>query len=80
MNPTPRDPKERQQALTLADQGVPTVEVARRLGIPPSTVRRWIAQRANQIEAKQSFLDLRGRTSSEVQSPALKLALSGVWG
>ena len=76
---TPRKPEERQRALELAELGMSTPGIAKHLGIPPTTVRRWVYQRANQAEAKQSYLDLRGRTSTDVRDPILRFALSGAW-
>ena len=76
---TPRPDAERRRALELADLGMSPKGISQHLGVPPSTVRRWIYKRANQTEMAQSFLDLRGRTTRTVSNPTLRFALSGVW-
>ena len=74
-----RDPEDRKRVMELADIGMSPKGISRHLGIPHSTVRRWIAQRANTLNDRESFLDLRGRTSRTVSDPTLQFALSGTW-
>ena len=79
MRMTPRAQEDRKRVLELADIGTSPTGISRHLGIPKSTVRRWIAQRATTLNDRESFLDLRGRTSRAVSDPTLQFALSGTW-
>lgn len=79
MNMRPRDLEDRTRVFELADLGMSPKGIAAHLGIPPSTVRRWISQRAARQNAAENFLDLRGRTARTVSNPTLQFALSGAW-
>ncbi len=84
MAPKPRPNKDEEQILVLGliAQGQPIKRIAREIGIPRSTIRRWWREheaRRLDTEDGHDVLDFRNRTSSVITSPVLALAISAPW-
>lgn len=81
MAPKPRPNKDQEQAeiIKRIAQGYQIKPIARELGIPVSTVKRWVREYEASAEEDVDVLDFRNRTSNIITSPLLELAVSAPW-